>query len=155
MMQNVIIRETQGFFRDDFKPIHDGRKLTNTNFPKLIYGELVKRFVPEGQNEFEIIQMDSGIPYYRYCSYDPKSPYGWNYLHHYFRFHPTAKPVLDHKQIETLNYLGSKHLLQIKVLKSNYMFKDLSTEIKDFKGRYLDLLREFKVDVSTFEKELS
>lgn len=143
------------FFRDDFKPVHDGRKIVHTNFPKAIYGELAKRFIPQEHNHIEIIQMDSGISYYRHLTFDPNSPYGWNYLHHYFRFNPGHAPVLNHNQVNDLNYLVSKHLLQIKVLKSSNMFKDLSTEIKDFKGIYLTLLKEFGVDISTFEGELS
>lgn len=143
------------FFRDDFKPIHNGRRLVHTNFPKAIYGQLVKRFIPEEYNHIEIIQMDSGVSYYRHLTFDPNSPYGWNYLHHYFRFNPPVKTPLGDKENETLSYSISKHLLQIKILKSSNMFKDLSTEIKDFKGMYLTLLKEFGVDISTFEEELS
>ena len=56
------------FFRDDFKPIHNGRRLVHTNFPKAIYGQLVKRFIPEEYNHIEIIQMDSGVSYYRHLT---------------------------------------------------------------------------------------
>lgn len=142
------------FFRDDFRPIHNGRGVTHTNFPKVIYGELVKRFIPKEHDHIEVIQMDSGVVYYRHLTFDPNSPYGWNYFHHYFRFNLLLKTALSDKENENLSYSISKHLLQIKILKSKNMFKDLSIEIEDFKGMYLALLKESGVDISTFEEEL-
>lgn len=147
-------KESQSFFRDDFHPTHNGRKIIQVNFPKTIYGEPVKRFVPEGQNEIEIIQMDSGITYYRHLTYAKESPYGWNYLHHHFRFNQGTKPLLSHEQFEDFNYNISKHLLQIKILKLNKMFKDLAIEITDFKIRYLALLYKAGIDLTVFKKDL-
>lgn len=120
-------------FRDNFLPITRNGTLSHHNVFEPIPGEICEIYCPDQFPDIDVIEMSTGMFYYRYRIYHVNSPYGYAYLYEYFAFNNKYK--LSKEFIAEMQEQITKHLETMN-LNAFVNTEERLSKINDFK-KYL------------------